>query len=67
MEACNDQPAPAGIGAFEGPVQPYVFVVPAASSQTALTAEEAYFVFGFGAAGNGFQYRHLHFQKTFGR
>jgi hypothetical protein len=28
-----------------------VFVVPSASSQTALTVEEAYFVFGFGAAG----------------
>ena len=51
VSACNDQPAPAGIGSFEGTVQPYVFVVPAASSQTALTAEEAYFVFGFGAAG----------------
>ncbi len=51
VSACNDNPAPAGIGSFSGPVQPYVFVVPSASSQTAITAEEAYFVFGFGAAG----------------
>ena len=42
---------PAGIGVFQGPVQPYVFVVPKASTQPAITAEEAYFVFGFGAAG----------------
>lgn len=51
VSACNEDPAPAGIGSFTGPVQPYVFVVPTASSQTAITAEEAYFVFGFGNAG----------------
>jgi len=34
-----------------GPVQSFVFAVPLASSQSAITAEEAYFVFGFGMAG----------------
>lgn len=34
-----------------GPVQSFVFAVPRASAQRAITAEEAYFVFGFGAAG----------------
>ena len=35
----------------QGPTQAYVMAVPTASSQTAITFEEAYFVFGFGAAG----------------
>ena len=34
-----------------GPVQSFVFAVPRASSQRAITAEEAYFVFGFGSTG----------------
>ncbi len=51
VSACTQSPAPAGIGSFQGPVQPYVFVVPKASSQQAITAEQAYFVFGFGMAG----------------
>ncbi|HEX2569338.1 MAG TPA: hypothetical protein VH877_07245 [Polyangia bacterium] len=34
-----------------GPVQSFVFVVPRASSQRVITAEEAYFAFGFGQAG----------------
>jgi hypothetical protein len=32
----------------QGPIQAYSLVVPNASSQTAITAEEAYFVFGYG-------------------
>lgn len=32
----------------QGPVQAYALVVPNGSSQTSITAEEAYFVFGFG-------------------
>jgi len=50
-DACTKDPAPASIGLFQGANQAYLFVVPEASSQKALTAEEAYFVFGFGAAG----------------
>ena len=34
-----------------GPVQSFVFVVPMASPAVAITAEEAYFVFGFGTPG----------------
>lgn len=51
VSSCDPSPPPMGIGLFQGPVQPYVFIVPKASSQKAITAEEAYFVFGFGAAG----------------
>ena len=51
VESCTSEPAPAGIGQFSGPVEAMLLVVPKASQQTAITAEEAYFVFGFGAAG----------------
>ena len=50
MPAPRSRPRP-GLGLFQGANQAYLFVVPEASSQKALTAEEAYFVFGFGAAG----------------
>ncbi len=52
VSSCDPSKPPANIGLFQGPVQPYLFVVPEASSQKAITAEEAYFTFGFGAAGN---------------
>jgi ABC-type phosphate transport system substrate-binding protein len=42
---------PAGIGDFFGPNQVMNFVVPKASSQTLISAEAAYFVFGFGSQG----------------
>lgn len=51
IDACTAAPVPNGVKAFTGPVQPYVFVVPEASTQTAITSEEAYYTFGFGAAG----------------
>jgi len=51
VDACNPGTAPAGIKEFQGPIQGYGFVVPKASSQRAITAEEAYFVYGFGQAG----------------
>lgn len=51
ISACTQTAPPAGIGTFQGPVQPYVFVVPKASTQQSITAEQAYFVFGFGMAG----------------
>jgi hypothetical protein len=44
-------PPPATVALTSGPVQAYVLAVPKASNQTAITMEEAYFVFGFGAAG----------------
>jgi hypothetical protein len=39
------------VKAFKGPVQSFVFVVPKTSTAQAISAEEAYMVFGFGAAG----------------
>jgi hypothetical protein len=43
--------APAGVGDFLGPVVADELVVPKASTQAAISAKAAYFVFGFGAAG----------------
>lgn len=51
VSSCNAAAPPTGIRLFPGPVQGYGFVVPKQSSQRALTAEEAYFVFGFGNRG----------------
>lgn len=51
ISACDTNPVPADIQVSNGPVQAYVFAVPEASTETVITAEEAYFVWGFGAAG----------------
>lgn len=50
VSACTQTATPAGIGLFQGAIQPYVFIVPKSSTQVAITAEQAYFVFGFGAS-----------------
>lgn len=42
---------PDDIGDFLGPVQSIDFIVPEASSETSISAEAAYFVYGFGAEG----------------
>ena len=42
---------PAEVGDFLGPVNPFVFIVPKASSQTSISAAAAYFVYGFGETG----------------
>jgi hypothetical protein len=49
--ACTTEQPPATVQLTNGPVQAYVMAVPEASSQTAITFEEAFFVFGFGMAG----------------
>jgi hypothetical protein len=49
--ACTSEPPPATVHLTNGPVQAYVLAVPKASTQKAITFEEAYFVFGLGAAG----------------
>ena len=49
---CGDLPGgqlPPNIGDFLGPIQTFVFAVPKASTQRALSATAAYFVFGFGS------------------
>jgi hypothetical protein len=40
---------PAGLGERKGPVSAYNLIVPVASSQTSISAEAVYFVYGFGA------------------
>jgi hypothetical protein len=51
ISTCTQAQLPMGVGAITGPIQAYVFSVPKASTQTAINADEAYFVFGFGATG----------------
>jgi hypothetical protein len=52
VESCGlgGPPADSGLGLIEGPIQAYTFVVPTASDQRAIWAEEAYYAFGFGNA-----------------
>ena len=51
-DTCTGLPVPAGVAQFSGPIQAMLFITPKAQQgQVAITAEEAYFVFGFGAAG----------------
>jgi hypothetical protein len=52
IESCNLGPAPAPLGLIPGPIQAYLFAVPEASNETVITAEEGYFVFGFGNGGD---------------
>lgn len=48
--SCFDLPngLPRGIGDFLGPVQAMTFVVPKSSTQRSISAEAAYYVYGFG-------------------
>ena len=48
ISSCPSLPAkPAALAQQVGPVQSYGFIVPKASSQIAITAQEGYFAFGF--------------------
>jgi hypothetical protein len=51
ISSCTTATPPTTVHFTNGPIQAYVMAVPKASSQTAITFEEAYFVFGFGQAG----------------
>jgi hypothetical protein len=51
ISACTQDALPNTIATENGAIQAYVLAVPEQSSQVAITAEEAYFVFGFGQAG----------------
>jgi ABC-type phosphate transport system substrate-binding protein len=52
VDSCTGSLPPAGTVDIPGPVEAMVFVTPkAATGQLAITSEEAYFVFGYGAAG----------------
>jgi hypothetical protein len=50
VQSCGmgDPPTGSGLALIQGPNQAYTFVVPTASDQTAIWAEEAYYAFGFG-------------------
>jgi hypothetical protein len=50
VQSCGDgvPEAGSGLALIQGPIQAYTFVVPTASSQTAIWAAEAYYAFGFG-------------------
>ncbi|MEO8900921.1 MAG: hypothetical protein ABI627_05295 [Polyangiaceae bacterium] len=50
VDSCGLGPTPAGLGLIQGPIQAYTFVVPTASDQKAIWAQEAYYAFGFGAS-----------------
>lgn len=41
---------PAGIGEWSGPITSWSLIVPSDSSQTSISAEAVYFIYGFGAA-----------------
>ena len=43
---------PAGVADFLGPVQAYDLIVPYASTETTISAEALYFIYGFGGATN---------------
>ena len=47
---------PAGVGDFLGPIQAFDFIVPFGSSESSISAEAAYFVFGFGAGSSAPSY-----------
>lgn len=51
-ETCFDLPngLPTNVGDFLGPVQAMTFIVPKTSSQQSISAEAAYFAYGFGAS-----------------
>ncbi|HEY0463793.1 MAG TPA: hypothetical protein VGC79_06270 [Polyangiaceae bacterium] len=50
VESCGLGGPPSGsnLDLIQGPIQAYAFVVPNASSQTAIGSDEAYYTFGFG-------------------
>ena len=49
--SCGVETLPSGVTDFYGPVQTMTFVVPKASTQTIISAEAAYLVYGLGMAG----------------
>jgi ABC-type phosphate transport system substrate-binding protein len=50
--SCGVTAVPSGVEDFHGPIQSMTFAVPTGSSQTAISAEAAYLVMGFGGTSN---------------
>ena len=49
VDSCSNLPSkPSNLALIQGPIQAYTFIVPTASTQTAIWSEEAYYSFGFG-------------------
>lgn len=48
---CGAGATPGNLRLITGPVQTFIYIVPSASIATAISAEEGYFVFGFGENG----------------
>ncbi len=51
VSSCTQAAPPTPLGLVQGPIQSYAFIVPKASAQQVITAEEGYFTFGFGNGG----------------
>ncbi len=62
--SCTMAPPPADVGLFPGPIAGYGFIVPKASTQQSLTAEQGYFVFGLGNVGQAAPWVDEHFVFT---
>jgi hypothetical protein len=62
--SCTASAPPTDLAVFPGPIAGYGFIVPKASSQTYLTAEEGYFVFGFGNNSQVVPFTDEHFMFT---
>jgi hypothetical protein len=62
--SCTASPPPTDISVFPGPIAGYGFIVPKASTQTYITAEQGYFVFGFGNNGMAMPWLDEHYMFT---
>lgn len=51
-QTCTGSPTPANLGDFLGPAESMLFVTPRSSPQVAISAEEAYYMLGFGQFGD---------------
>jgi hypothetical protein len=62
--SCTASPPPTDIAVFPGPIAGYGFIVPKASQQTYITAEQGYFVFGYGNNGMAAPWIDEHYMFT---
>lgn len=51
-QSCTGTPTPTNLGDFLGPAESMLFVTPRSSARTAISAEEAYYMLGFGQFGD---------------
>ena len=67
VESCGlgDPPMGSNLSLIKGPIQAYTFVVPTASDESAVWAEEAYYAFGFGDANKLTPWNELYLRCSF--